>query len=43
MPSSAASRPSTASGLVVVDYLQLMSGRGRFENRNQEVSAIRAA
>ena len=26
-------------GLVVVDYLQLMSGRGRFENRNQEVSA----
>jgi replicative DNA helicase len=27
-------------GLVVVDYLQLMSGRGRFENRNQEVSAI---
>jgi replicative DNA helicase len=27
-------------GLVVVDYLQLMTGRGRFENRNQEVSAI---
>lgn len=27
-------------GLVVVDYLQLMSGRGRFENRNQEISAI---
>jgi len=27
-------------GLVVVDYLQLMSGRGRFENRNQEVSVI---
>jgi replicative DNA helicase len=27
-------------GLVVVDYLQLMSGRGRFENRNQEVSAL---
>ena len=26
--------------LVVVDYLQLMSGRGRFENRNQEVSAL---
>ena len=25
---------------MVVDYLQLMSGRGRFENRNQEVSAI---
>jgi replicative DNA helicase len=27
-------------GLVVIDYLQLMSGRGRFENRNQEVSAL---
>src|ERR1700682_4914491 len=27
-------------GLVVVDYLQLMSGRGRFENRNQEISKI---
>ncbi|MCC7498839.1 MAG: replicative DNA helicase [Bryobacterales bacterium] len=27
-------------GLVVVDYLQLMSGRGRSENRNQEVSAL---
>jgi replicative DNA helicase len=26
--------------LVIVDYLQLMSGRGRFENRNQEVSTI---
>ena len=26
-------------GLVIVDYLQLMSGRGRFENRNAEVSA----
>jgi replicative DNA helicase len=26
--------------LVVVDYLQLMSGRDRFENRNQEVSAL---
>src|SRR5436190_7293062 len=26
--------------LVVVDYLQLMSGRGRYENRNQEVSAL---
>jgi replicative DNA helicase len=26
--------------LVVVDYLQLMSGRGRFENRNAEVSSI---
>jgi replicative DNA helicase len=26
--------------LVVIDYLQLMSSRGRTENRNQEVSAI---
>ena len=27
-------------GLVIIDYLQLMSSRGRIENRNQEVSAI---
>src|SRR5205807_5157593 len=27
-------------GLVIVDYLQLMSGGQRFENRNQEVSAL---
>ena len=27
-------------GLVIIDYLQLMSCRGRIENRNQEVSAI---
>ncbi len=27
-------------GLVVVDYMQLMSGRGRFENRTQEISSI---
>jgi replicative DNA helicase len=26
--------------LVVFDYLQLMSGRGRYENRNQEISTI---
>ena len=26
--------------LVIIDYLQLMSGRGRFENRNQEISTI---
>ncbi len=26
--------------LVIVDYLQLMQGRGRFESRQQEVSAI---
>jgi len=27
-------------GLAVLDYLQLMSGRGRFENRNQEISVL---
>ncbi|HYZ84555.1 MAG TPA: replicative DNA helicase, partial [Bryobacteraceae bacterium] len=27
-------------GLVVIDYMQLMTGRGRYENRNQEVSFI---
>jgi len=27
-------------GLLVVDYLQLMSGRMRYENRTQEISAI---
>jgi replicative DNA helicase len=27
-------------GLAVIDYLQLMSGRGRFENRNAEISSI---
>jgi len=27
-------------GLAIVDYLQLMSGRGRYENRVQEVSAL---
>ena len=27
-------------GLLVVDYLQLMSGRGRYENRTQEISSI---
>src|SRR5664279_4568503 len=27
-------------GLVIVDYLQLMTGRGRYENRTQEVSAL---
>jgi replicative DNA helicase len=26
--------------LVVVDYMQLMSGKGKYENRNQEISAI---
>ncbi len=27
-------------GLVVIDYLQLMSSRGKVENRNQEISSI---
>jgi len=27
-------------GLIVIDYLQLMSGRGRYESRQQEVSEI---
>ncbi len=27
-------------GLLVVDYMQLMSGYGRYENRNQEISSI---
>ncbi len=27
-------------GLVVLDYLQLMSGRGRFDNRVQEISSL---
>jgi replicative DNA helicase len=26
--------------LLIVDYLQLMQGRGRFENRNQEIASI---
>ena len=26
--------------LVIIDYLQLMQGRGRFENRNQEIASI---
>lgn len=29
--------------LLIVDYLQLMQGRGRFENRNQEISSISRA
>jgi len=33
-------KAETNLDLVVVDYLQLMSGRGRFENRNQEISTI---
>jgi len=35
-----AERGGTGLALVVVDYLQLMSGRGRFENRTQEISSI---
>lgn len=27
-------------GMVVIDYLQLMQGRGRFENRVQEISSL---
>jgi replicative DNA helicase len=27
-------------GLVIIDYLQLMQGRGRFENRVQEISSL---
>jgi replicative DNA helicase len=27
-------------GLVIIDYLQLMHGQGRFENRNQEISFV---
>ena len=26
--------------LIIIDYLQLMQGRGRFENRNQEIASI---
>ena len=27
-------------GLVIIDYLQLMQGRGRVENREQEISSL---
>lgn len=27
-------------GLIIIDYLQLMSGRGRIENRQQEISEV---
>ncbi|MGI5852680.1 MAG: DnaB-like helicase C-terminal domain-containing protein, partial [Caldicoprobacterales bacterium] len=27
-------------GMIIIDYLQLMSGRGRVENRQQEISEI---
>jgi replicative DNA helicase len=29
--------------LLIIDYIQLMSGRGRFENRQQEVASISRA
>ena len=29
--------------LLIVDYIQLMQGRGRFENRNQEIASISRA
>ncbi len=29
--------------MIVVDYLQLMQGRGKFENRQQELAAISRA
>ena len=30
-------------GMIIVDYLQLMQGRGRFENRQQELASISRA
>jgi replicative DNA helicase len=33
-------RAESGLGLIIVDYLQLMSGFGRSENRNQEISGI---
>ena len=33
-------RAEQGLGLVVVDYLQLIRGHGRIENRNQEISII---
>ena len=35
--------PSTASHMLIVDYIQLMQGRGRFDNRTQELGAISRA
>ena len=32
------SPPSATSNMVIVDYIQLMQGRGRFENRTQELA-----
>ncbi|HTP89939.1 MAG TPA: replicative DNA helicase [Bryobacteraceae bacterium] len=33
-------RSESGLDLVIIDYLQLMTGRGRFENRNAEVSSL---
>jgi replicative DNA helicase len=33
-------RSERGLNLVILDYLQLMTGKGRYENRNQEISAI---
>ena len=33
-------RSERGLSLVILDYLQLMSGKGKFENRNQEISTI---
>ena len=33
-------RSERGLGLVILDYLQLMGGKGKFENRNQEISTI---
>jgi len=33
-------RSERGLSLVVLDYLQLMTGKGKFENRNQEISTI---
>ena len=40
---AAAERLDVVLDLLVVDYLQLMQGRGRFENRTQEIAGISRA
>ena len=39
-PSAGAWLPSTSCDLVIIDYIQLMQGRGRFENRTLELASI---
>ena len=39
-PRRGASRPSMASSMLAIDYIQLMTGRGRFENRTLELASI---